>query len=180
MLGVGDGDERGQRSPQFQQRVQLHRRIGAGPVGPRTKRDAQVDQRGVQGIDRCIEIERVRFVCVELARPRHQPVREVGEESPVPLLVGVGQGAACHPRAEPEMVGQSRLRPETGLDVTQALAKGHLGEPQRQEVFPRVELQPCEAWSWRCASRWNNQYGTTSTICEKTVRPTCIGRQQHP
>ena len=51
-LAVGDVDEARNTAAQVEQRVHLHRRLGRAEVRPREDRQAQIDGRGIQRINR--------------------------------------------------------------------------------------------------------------------------------
>jgi hypothetical protein len=54
--------------------VELHGRVAARPVGPRTQRQTQIDQRRVHRLDWHLEVEHRRLVLVKQASPMHQLV----------------------------------------------------------------------------------------------------------
>ena len=130
-LAVGDVDEAGNTAAQIEQRVHLHRSLGGSEMCPGEERQAQIDGRRVQGIDRIRQRQPQVFVGVELARLRNQSLRKIGVDAPVARLVGVGQCGAVHRRAEAHMVELVGLRRQTRLDVAQTfpvcqLCKGHM------------------------------------------------------
>src|SRR5215216_6348462 len=55
---------------------------------------------------------------------------------PVPLLVGIRQGAARDRASDPHVVEPVGHGAQTGFDVAQALAVGELGEDHAQELVP--------------------------------------------
>ncbi len=71
-LAVGDVDEARNAAAQIQQRVHLHRRLGRAEVRPREHRQAQVDGRGVQRVDRVGQFQAQVFAGVELSGLRNQ------------------------------------------------------------------------------------------------------------
>ena len=57
VVGWRHGKERRQRSPQVERGVEPHGRVAARPVGPRTQRQTQIDQRRVHRVDWHLEVE---------------------------------------------------------------------------------------------------------------------------
>ena len=128
-LAVGDVDKARGRPLEVEQRMQLHRRLGRPEPRPGEHRQAQVDDRGVQGIHGLFQHRgKTAVIGIQEARTMDQPLREVGIDPPVPAFVGVRQGRAPNRASEPAMVELARLRLETGLDVAQALPPGQLRE----------------------------------------------------
>ncbi len=78
------GEKRQQRSPKVERSVEPHGRVAARPVGLRTQRQTQIDQRGVHRVARHLEGEHRRLVQVKQASPMHQ-------------LVGKGPSAGASP-----------------------------------------------------------------------------------
>ena len=128
-LAVRDVDKARDRAAKVQKGVHFHGPLGGAETGPREDRQAQIDSGGVESVDRLAQHRGQSAVTgVKLARLNDQALREVGVDAPVAALVGVGQGRAPDWRAEADLVKLAGLRRQTGLDVTQALAVGELGE----------------------------------------------------
>ena len=128
-------DHGGEVAAQGQQGVQLARGFAPSELGPRKQGQAQVDSRGVQGIGGLLEFGPEGLVGVELSGLLDEDVSEIREDSPIPLFVGVGQGAAGGGLANATVIELGAQSPETGLDIAQALAVGQLGEGQHQKMF---------------------------------------------
>ena len=69
-------------------------------------------------------------------------MREVGIDPPVMALVGIGQCGARHPSTEAHVIELAAHRPQTRLDVAQALAVSQLREGHRQVLVPARETSP--------------------------------------
>ena len=74
---------------EVQQRVQLDGCFRAAERRPIEQREAQIDGGGIERVDRGIEIEAKILVAVELAGAPDQQLRQIGLDTPVPLLVGI-------------------------------------------------------------------------------------------
>jgi hypothetical protein len=133
-------DKRGDIAAQIQQRVQLHRGLGASKRCPRKDRQAQVDGRGVQRVDRFLQIDAKGLVDIELARHDDQALREVGVDAPVAHLVRIGQRAAGNAAANAHVVELVALRSQARLDIAQALSVCQLSKRQAQKLFETREV----------------------------------------
>ena len=141
-----DVEKRGDRAAQIERGVELYRRVGAGPVGPRAKCETQIYYRGVYGDDRHVEIERIGFVKIQCPDFGHEFTGQMLPRPPVALFIGAGQGTPSDPGPEAHVIRQSDLRVQTRLNIPQALAKSHLRKPQRQKVVPRRESVAARSW----------------------------------
>ena len=56
-FAVRNMDKAGDRTAQIEQRVHLHGRFGRTKIGPRKQRQAQIDRRAIESINRIGEIE---------------------------------------------------------------------------------------------------------------------------
>ena len=90
-LAVGDVDEGGDRSPEIEQRVQLHGRLGGAKRRPREHRQAQIDGRGIEGIHGISQFYAEVLVDVERAGLDDQALSQLEVDAPVARLVGIGQ-----------------------------------------------------------------------------------------
>ncbi len=124
---------------QIEQRVQLHRCLRRAKRRPRKERQAQIDGRGIERVDRVGQLHAERLVRIELAGHRNQPLGELGIDAPVAHGVGVGERIARDRRAQPHVVELLGLHPQAGLDVAQALAKGQLREDHDQQLLEAGE-----------------------------------------
>src|ERR1019366_7025965 len=95
--------------------------------------------RGVQRVDRLVQIHAERLVDIKLPRHGDQALSEGGVDAPVAHLVRIGQGAARDPTAYPHVIELVALRSEAGLDVAQALAVRQLRESQAKKLLETGE-----------------------------------------
>jgi hypothetical protein len=109
-FSVGNQDEFGNVALKIQQRVQLDRAFGPTKLRPGKQRKTKVDGGGIQGINRGVEIETGRRLVaqVKLFGPPDEDLSEVGVDSPVALMVGVGE-VAVRDRAVDAHVVEFRL-----------------------------------------------------------------------
>jgi hypothetical protein len=91
-LLMGDEDECWDTAPQIQQGVQFHGPFSLAEPGPREERQAKIDNGGIGGVDCLIEIHAEALVRVKGSRRSDKHLSEVGIDTPIAHLVGVGQG----------------------------------------------------------------------------------------
>src|ERR1039457_2377452 len=80
------------------------RRPCASGISPTEKCQAQVDGGRVQSIQALVEVHAERLVGVERPRDFNQDMGKLGEDAPVACFVGVGQSAARHRAAKPQVI----------------------------------------------------------------------------
>jgi hypothetical protein len=103
---------------------------------PAKERHAEVDGRGVEGVDRVAQIESQILADVQLPRALNQHLREVRIDAPIAKLVGVGKGAAADNAVHPHVIELPIERAQARDKVAQTLAEGELPEDQTQELIP--------------------------------------------
>lgn len=67
-------------------------------------------------------------------------VREIGVDTPVAMLVGVGQGIARDLAPEVQVIKLGLLGAQTGFDIAETLAVGELTKSQTKELIPAGEF----------------------------------------
>ena len=130
--------KRGNRSSQIQQCVQLGRSLGRSlgraKVRPGKQAQTKVDDYRIERVDGLLEFQRGRFVGARSARSTAHALRPIGIDPPIPLLVGVGQGAATHSAPKAHLVEQFGTRGKRGLQIAQALSECELREGHRRPL----------------------------------------------
>ncbi len=82
------------------------------------------------------------LVHVEPARDANQVLREFGVDAPVARLVRVGECAAGHRAANPQVIELGRLRTQARFDVAQALPIRELREGHAAQLNSRMRRSP--------------------------------------
>jgi hypothetical protein len=134
-LSMSDTDHARNRAPQIHLGVQFDSAFVLAKRGPWKKRQTQIDGRGIQGIGCLIELQPEIFVCIQLPGHSDQYGSKVGVDTPIPLLVGIGQ---CAPRnfASNPCVLKLRLHsPQACLDIAKTLSISQLSEGQAKELI---------------------------------------------
>ncbi len=127
-LAVADVDEGWDGAPQVQQGMKLDGSLGFAKRGPVEQAQTQIDGGGVQSVDRVLELQPQVLVQVKLASAPNQNGSQVGPDSPIARLVGIGQGGSVNAVAKAHGVELARVGPQSDFDVAQALAPSQLGK----------------------------------------------------
>jgi hypothetical protein len=125
---------------QVQERVELDRSFPFAELGPREKREAQIDGRRIEDVSGLFQSHSEVFVGVQFPGPADQNLGEVGIDAPISLLVGFGQGAAGDLAAEACVIEFGLHRPETGFDISKAFSVCELREGHAEKLFEAGKL----------------------------------------
>ena len=113
---------------QIQQRVELDGGLGALERRPGEDREAEIDGRGVEGVNGVVEFDAEPVLGIERACDGDQRLSEIGMDAPVAFLVGVGQCIPGNIPPDAHVVELALLGAQAGLDIAQAFAIGELRE----------------------------------------------------
>ncbi len=136
-LAVGEVDKRWNCAPKVPKGVDLYRRLGRTKQGPREKARAQVDGAGDHGIDRVLQIQPQVFFGIDFAGPSDQDCGKIGPDSPIPSLVGIGQGAFLDQGVKPHAIEFARVRAQARLCVSKRLSPRQLRKSHDAKVLGR-------------------------------------------
>ena len=128
-------DERGDRTAQIQQRVELD-----GATAPLVSRrgeqaQAQFDGGAVQGIHGALQIQAQILAAIQLTRPADQDLGEVAINPTVAGFIGFGERAAGDGLSEAQVVATFGSCIQTHLDVPQAFPYGELCKSKTEKLF---------------------------------------------
>ena len=159
-LAIADVDEGRNRASEVQQGVQLDGCRGFAKRCPVEQAQTQIDGGGIQCVDRVLEIEPQVLVQIKLASAPDQNCSQVGPDSPVARLVGIGQGRAVNAVAKSHGVQLARVGSKSHLDVAQALApsqlsKSHDAKLLRASQAPHARVAAIARHDARKACPWN-------------------------
>jgi hypothetical protein len=125
---VGDIDKHRNRTLQIHHGVKFYGTLGATEAGPGKQRQTQIDRRRIEGIDGSLEIQsQIRFR-IEWPSDLNEAVREVGVDSPVAILIGIGECGPSDRGTKTRMVQFSPMRCQTDFDIAEAFSMGQLCE----------------------------------------------------
>src|SRR5665213_1070018 len=106
---------------------------------PGEDRETKIDGRGIQRVDRLVQIHAKGLVDIQLASHRNQALSERGIDTPVAHLIRIRERAARNPTAYSHVIELVALRPQARLDVPKALAVGELREGQAEKLLETRE-----------------------------------------
>lgn len=111
---------------------------GAFPLskkGPRKKRQAQIDRRRIEGVNRILQIQSDVLVAIERPRLGDEDVSEVGVNPPVASFVGMGQVVPGNFAADAHVIEPIFHRSQAGHDIAETFPVGQLGKGQTEELI---------------------------------------------
>ncbi len=135
-LSVGYDNHGGDTAFQIQKGVKLDCALVLSKDGPGEKRQTQIDDRGIQGIYGMIQfypegLSDIKFSCLV-----DQDLSEIGVDSPVPHLVGIGQGISGDFPPYAHVIEFVLGPPEASLNISQACPVGQLGKRHAEKLVP--------------------------------------------
>lgn len=143
-FSVGDMDKARDIAPQVEQGMETDGPFCLSEACPGKEGQAQVDRRGIQGINRVLKFHGQRFLVIELPGDADQLMSKIGVDAPVPHLVRFCQGAAGNLAADAHVIELVLLRSKAGLDVSQALPIRQLCESHGTELIHAGEMLHAE------------------------------------
>lgn len=137
---TGNADTCWNRPAQIDLGMKLDARLGLTEIGPWKKRQRQVDGRGVERVDRVVQIQAKILARIERSGLLHQTLGEVLPDPPVSRFVGIGECGFCNRFGESKMI--ERLGPcvEAGRDVSQPIPGSHLRENHTGELLSESKM----------------------------------------
>ena len=120
--------------------VHLDARLGLTKVRPRKQSKRQVDRRGIQRVDRIVQID--TEILARIKRPgfAHQTFGQILPNPPVPVFVGIRESRFGNRFCETKMIKCVGLGVEAGSDVAQSVPGSHLRENHASELLAASEM----------------------------------------
>src|SRR5712692_1364243 len=140
-LPAGDNYHRGDGAAKVQKCVQLDGRFAAAELSPRKQRQAQIDRGGIERVDGLIEFDSEGLLLVELACCFDQHMSELGIDSPIADLIGMGQGISRDPAPNAHVIELGRSCSQARFDVSETLSIGQLGKRHAEKLIPAREAR---------------------------------------
>jgi len=116
--------------------VELDCSFSLAELGPRKKRQATIDGRGIEGINGLLRLNSRMFVGIENSRLADQDVGEIGIDPPVADLVGMSLGVAGDSSSKAHVIELLLIATKAGLDISKAFPIRELGETHTKELIP--------------------------------------------
>ena len=146
LAGSTDVDTGRDRASQIELGMHLDPCLGAAKIGPWEETQREIYGGRVQSVNRVLQFQSQILSGIEQTRLAHESFGEIFPESPVPLLVGIGQGGLGNLLPEAEMVESFASGVETGGYVAQSfpprqLSKGHADQLLPTPKMPNLALR---------------------------------------
>ncbi|OBQ31762.1 MAG: hypothetical protein AN487_23640, partial [Anabaena sp. CRKS33] len=100
----------------------------------------EIDRGGIQSVNRVLQFQSKILSGVEDTCLAHEPFGEIFPESPVPLLVGIGQGGLGNSFSKTKMVEGFASGVETGGDIAQSFPPGQLRKSHTDQLLSATEM----------------------------------------
>ena len=133
-------DKSWDRAPQVEKGMELDGALALAELGPRKKRQAQVDRRGIEGKNRFLEFQTDVFLSIKPTRLVDKDVGEVGVDSPISCFVGAGQVGAGDMSTNAHVVKSAFHSLKTRFDIAEAFSVGQLGKSQAEKLVEAEEF----------------------------------------
>lgn len=124
---------------EFVEGMELDGALAFAELGPRKKREAQVDRGGIEGEDCFLELQADVLVVVNSPGFGDEHLGEIGIDPPIAGFVGVGQVASRDTATDAHVVKSTLHGQKTSLDIAEAFPVSQLGESQTQELIETKE-----------------------------------------
>ena len=101
---------------------------------------AQINRRGIEGLNRRVQLCSERFLRVQPAGASDQSLSEIRVNSQISSSVGVGEGAVRDGGSKTHVIKLVTTRTQTDFEIGEALAISDLGKRHREKLIPTGEL----------------------------------------
>ncbi len=118
----------------------LDARLGFLKIGPRKQGKGQVDCRGIQCVDRIVQVDAVILSDMQGPGFAHQAFGQIVPSPPIPVFVGIGESRFGNRFYETMMIKGVGLGVAAGYDIAQTVHGGHLGEKHESELLAAFEM----------------------------------------
>ena len=109
-------------------------------LSPGKQRQTQIDDGGIQSVNRSLEIHGQGLMSVKSAGLIDENQGDISIDFPVACFVGSGQGVAGYAGLEPGMIEFWAQGSQTGFDIAEGLSGGELGEGHAVELIETGEF----------------------------------------
>ena len=116
--------------------MQFYSAFVGSELGPREKREAEIDGGGVQSIGGLIQFDTEGIVGVVATGLANEDLGVVGIDSPISELVGMSQSIARDVPSKAHVIEFPLSRRETCLDVSEAFPIRQLSEGHAEKLVP--------------------------------------------
>ena len=108
--------------------------LGLPKFGLREHRHAQLDRFCIQGVSGLIEFDAEVFVLIEFAGHPNEAVSQIGIDTPIADLAGIGQRVPRYQAANAHVIKLVALGTQAGFDIAQTFPIGQLGKGHAEKL----------------------------------------------
>jgi hypothetical protein len=130
-----DVDKARDTAPQVHQGVHFDCTLASAKSRPGKERKTQIDGRRIEGVGRLLQCQAKVVFGIPFSGHADEHLGEVGVDSPVSCLVGVGQGTSGDFASDADMIEFRLYGAKTSFDVAQAFPVGKLCESHTAELI---------------------------------------------
>ncbi len=134
-IAFGNADKARDTAMEVHQRMEFDGAFAFAKMGPRKKRETEIDRRRIEGIGGLIQDHAEIFFGIQVPCSSDQHLSKIGVDPPVSVFVGFGQGASSDFAPNPYMVefGLQGAQARFGLAKTFSVSK--LGEGHAEKLI---------------------------------------------
>ena len=107
---------------------------------PGKQRQAQIDDRRIQGIERAVQIQTQIHVPIKWPCLLNQMLSKIRIDSPVSSFIGIGKSRPFYRRSKSGVIELPAMCGETDFDVAETFTMSQLSKSHRQELFPTGQI----------------------------------------
>ena len=100
------------------------------------KGQTAIDGSRVQGVNCLIQFDPKGIFDIKFSGPGNEYLSEIGINSPISGLIGMGKGIARHLPPDAQMIKPGRGYPQAGLNISQAFPVGELSKRHAKILVP--------------------------------------------
>ena len=139
-FSAGNVDKTRDVAAQIDQSVELDGGLAFAKSGPGKELQTEIDRCRIEGVNRLLEIDGQRFARIEFAGVGNEDGGDVGIDTPVSGVVGLGQSIAGNGTAEAHVIQFGLEGVQAGFDVAQAGSERQLCKSQAEELIVTREF----------------------------------------
>lgn len=135
-LAMCDTDNNRDAAPQVQQCMEFDGSLALSEFGLREDRKTEIDDRGIEGVDRPIELQSEILGSVQFSGRLNQHLSEVGVDAPVAGFVGVSQSVSGDLAPNSHVIKLGFRHAQTRFDIPQTFPVGQLRKGHTEKLIP--------------------------------------------
>ena len=134
-IAFGNADKAGDTAMEVHQRMEFDGAFAFAKMGPRKKREAEIDRRRIEGIGGLIQDHAEIFFGVQVSCSSDQYLSKIGVDPPVSVFVGFGQGAPSRSAPNPCMVEFELQGAQARFDLPKTFSVSKLGKGHAEKLI---------------------------------------------